>query len=80
MGKLPVFLKWAGGKRRILNELDSYFPKQFDNYFEPFLGAGSVFFHIKKKYNPKNCIISDINEDLINTYKAVRENFLLNLK
>lgn len=71
--KLPIFLKWAGGKRRIISELDSHFPKNFENYFEPFLGAGSVFFHIKKNYNPSYCEISDINKDLIETYKAVRD-------
>lgn len=80
MKKLPVFLKWAGGKRRILNELDNYFPKKIENYYEPFLGAGSVFFYIKKKYNPKKCIISDINKDLIDTYIAVRDKPLLLIK
>ena len=71
---LPIFLKWAGGKRRIMKYLDSYFPKNFENYYEPFLGAGSVFFHVKKNYNPKYCMISDINRDLVQTYIAVRDN------
>lgn len=69
----PVFLKWAGGKRRILKDLEPLFPPRIERYFEPFLGAGSVFFFIKRKYNPKFCEISDINEDLIETYKAVRD-------
>ena len=72
--KIPTFLKWAGGKRRILKDLELLFPKKFNSYFEPFLGGGSFFFFIKEKYNPKFSVISDINEDLILTYKAVRDN------
>lgn len=71
--KVPAFLKWAGGKRNILTELDSVFPKKFNNYFEPFIGGGAVFFYVKQKYNPKQCTISDINRDLIYTYLAVRD-------
>ncbi len=67
---IPTFLKWVGGKRRLINKLE--FPKKIERYFEPFLGAGSVFFYIKQKYNPKFCMISDINKDLINTFKAVK--------
>ena len=73
--KCPVkpFLKWAGGKRRILEALDSVFPEKIERFFDPFLGGGSVFFYIKQKYNPDYCMISDINKDLIDTYKAVRD-------
>ena len=71
--KIPTFLKWAGGKRRILKDLDRLFPEKIDRYFEPFLGAGSVFFFVKKKYNPKFCAISDINKDLVDTYISVRD-------
>lgn len=71
---IPTFLKWAGGKRRILNELKFSFPEEIERYFEPFLGAGSVFFFVKQTYNPKSCMISDINKDLIETFKAVRDN------
>jgi len=74
MIKIPTFLKWAGGKRRILNKLGNLFPKKIDRYFEPFLGAGAVFFFVKQKYNPKFCMISDINKDLIDTFIAVRDN------
>lgn len=71
--KIPTFLKWAGGKRRIIDQIAPTFPKKVDQYFEPFLGAGAMFFYIKKKYNPKYCEISDINKDLIDTFKAVRD-------
>ncbi|MCK4796162.1 MAG: Dam family site-specific DNA-(adenine-N6)-methyltransferase [Spirochaetes bacterium] len=70
---IPTFLKWAGGKRRIIRKLENNFPRKIKRYFEPFLGGGSVFFYIKQKYNPSDCYISDINKDLINTYIAVRD-------
>ena len=69
----PSFVKWAGGKRRLIGKLEPLFPIEIDRYFEPFLGGGAVFFYIKQKYNPKTCVISDINEDLIATYIAVRD-------
>lgn len=71
---IPTFLKWAGGKRRILPELAKLMPHKFDSYFEPFLGGGATFFFIKQTYGPKKIVISDINKDLVLTYKAVRDN------
>ena len=74
MIKIPTFLKWAGGKRKIIKKLEPLFPSKIDRYFEPFLGAGAVFFFVKQKYNPKFCMISDTNKDLIDTFIAVRDN------
>jgi DNA adenine methylase len=71
--KIPTFLKWAGGKRRILKDLTPLLPSKVESYFEPFLGGGAFFFFIKQKYNPKFSVISDINEDLILTYQAIRD-------
>ncbi|MES2226014.1 MAG: Dam family site-specific DNA-(adenine-N6)-methyltransferase [Patescibacteria group bacterium] len=71
---IPTFLKWAGGKRRILDTLDTLFPETIERYFEPFLGGGSVFFYVKQKYNPDFSLISDANADLVLTYQAVRDN------
>jgi len=70
---LPTFLKWVGGKRKVLSQLDKYVPREIDRYFEPFLGGGSVFFYIVQKYKPRYCMISDINKDLIRTYIDVRD-------
>lgn len=70
---LPVFLKWAGGKSQILDELVKRFPKKFNRYFEPFVGAGTVFFYIKKFNKVEKCFISDINEELINVFKVVKK-------
>jgi DNA adenine methylase len=77
------FLKWAGGKSQLINQFKNYFPKKIDHYIEPFLGGGSIFFYITQKYNPKTVYISDINKELINTYKVVRddvENLMVKLK
>ncbi|MBI4453872.1 DNA adenine methylase [Candidatus Woesearchaeota archaeon] len=69
----PAFLKWAGGKTQMLSQYATLYPKEFNHYFEPFLGSGAVFFHIKQKFKPKKCFLSDINEDLINTFNVVKE-------
>lgn len=71
---VPTFVKWAGGKTQLLDQFKKFFPKKFNGYLEPFVGSGAVFFYIKRKYNPKRVIISDNNEDLINTYIVVRDN------
>ncbi len=71
---IPTFLKWVGGKRKFLDKLDQNMPKEFGDYYEPFLGGGSVFFYMKQKFPEKKFTISDINEDLINTYKDIRDN------
>lgn len=62
-------LKWVGGKRRISNEIASHFPKSFGDYFEPFLGGGSVFFRAK----PTKAHLSDLNASLINYYIHLRD-------
>lgn len=72
--QIPTFLKWAGGKRKLLSTIDEHLPEKINKYYEPFLGGASVFFYIKQKYNPKFCMISDINKDLINSYINVRDN------
>jgi len=83
------FVKWAGGKTQLLQEIDNAIPMNFKKnpftYIEPFVGGGAVLFHLLKKYpNIKQAIINDINGDLINTYRTIKENveeliFLLKL-
>lgn len=65
---IKPFLKWAGGKTQLLPELTKYAPENFNKYIEPFIGGGSFFFNL----NPDNAIISDSNEELIITYKAIK--------
>ncbi len=72
------FIKWAGGKGQLLNQLSDLFPnfKNIKGYAEPFLGGGSVFFYLERcgYLRNKPIYLSDINENLINTYLIVRNN------
>jgi DNA adenine methylase len=70
MNKAQPFLKWVGGKSRLIPQYQPHFPAKFDIYFEPFLGGGAVFFHL----NPRTAMISDLNPELINTYNCIGEN------
>ena len=65
---MKPFLKWVGGKTQLLPALLSHVPKSFGAYHEPFLGGGALFFALQ----PKQAYLSDINLDLINTYRGVR--------
>lgn len=71
--QIPKFVKWAGGKGQLIEQFIPLFPKKFNRYIEPFVGSGAVFFHIIQNYNPKEVIISDINEELINAYEIIRD-------
>lgn len=63
------FLKWVGGKSRLIQQYIPYFPKSYKNYYEPFLGGGAIFFYLQ----PSAAILTDINAELINTYCCVRD-------
>lgn len=63
------FLKWAGGKARLIEQFKPYFPTDYGRYFEPFIGGGALYFHLQ----PENAVISDINERLISAYVAIRD-------
>jgi DNA adenine methylase len=67
------FLKWVGGKRSILEELKKRMPDNYGAYREPFVGGGALFFSVYKNQNKKNAYLSDINQHLITTYKAVQQ-------
>ncbi len=69
------FLKWAGGKSQLLSQFDHYLPRSFRTYFEPFLGGGAVFFHLVARGRIRKAVISDLNEDLIDCYLTVKENY-----
>ncbi len=68
--KCKPFLRWAGGKSRIVKYLIRLSPpRSYENYWEPFLGAGSLFFGLA----PRKSVISDSNLELINCYKAIKD-------
>ncbi len=65
---LLPFLKWAGGKRWLASSHGHIFPPQYNKFIEPFLGSGAIFFALQ----PKQAILSDVNSDLIETYKTIK--------
>jgi len=67
------FLKWVGGKGQLLGQLDAFFPATVTRYFEPFVGGGAVFFHLQHRFPRLRAFLRDINPELINTYRAVRD-------
>lgn len=68
---MKPFLKWAGGKRWLVESLQLKLPKFDGTYIEPFLGGGAVFFHTA----PSNAILSDVNPRLIETYQVIRDDW-----
>jgi len=74
--KHQPFIKWVGGKRGLLTQILDKFPTEFENYHEPFLGGGAVFFELYSQglLKDKKVFLSDINSELINTYNVVKTN------
>ncbi|MEG1821247.1 MAG: DNA adenine methylase, partial [Malacoplasma sp.] len=67
MIKGKPFVKWAGGKRQIIDKLKQYVPDDYLTYYEPFIGGGALFFEL----SPKNAVINDSNFELMNVYKIL---------
>jgi len=70
------FLKWAGGKTQLINDIEKSIPSKFlkENFIfiEPFVGSGAVLFWVLHKFpNLQKAVINDINQDLVNTYKII---------
>lgn len=72
------FIKWAGGKSQLINELKMRFPKglgsSINKYSEPFVGGGALLFYVLGNYSFEQVYISDINKELIQTYIQIRDN------
>ncbi|MHA1291472.1 MAG: DNA adenine methylase [Promethearchaeota archaeon] len=64
------FVKWAGGKRQLIPQIDKYIPREFNKYIEPFVGGGTLFFYLL----PQKAILIDNNWDLINCYNVIKNN------
>ena len=69
---ITPILKWAGGKSQLLSQMVPHFPASFENYHEPFLGGGAVFFFLAPTKGKKSWL-SDVNAELINFYQIVHD-------
>lgn len=75
------FLKWAGGKSQLLDELEDRLPKEIkhsktiEKYVEPFVGGGALFFYLKSNYNIKESYLYDINKELIIVYNTIKKDY-----
>jgi len=66
------FIQWVGGKRSLLEKYEGIIPTDFNNYYEPFVGGGAMFYHLHSKYgNTKKYFLSDLNKELVQTYKTI---------
>lgn len=76
VSNIKPFVKWAGGKNGLINSLVSFIPKNFNSYFEPFVGGGALFFYLKNLniLNSKKIYLNDKNVELINAYKQIKIN------
>lgn len=73
---MKPFMKWAGGKRQLLEELVKRLPKSYDCYYEPFLGCGALLLHLK----PEKAVAGDVNRQLINLWLQIKDNLPLLLQ
>lgn len=69
MLKGKPFVKWAGGKRQIIDKLKQYAPDEFNTYYEPFVGGGALLFEL----SPKKAVINDYNEELMNVFNCIKD-------
>lgn len=69
MLKGKPFVKWAGGKRQIIDKLNAYVPEEYNTYFEPFIGGGALLFEL----SPKKAVINDYNAELVNVYNCIKD-------
>jgi len=68
------FVKWAGGKRQLIPQIEKHIPKKFSSYFEPFLGGGALLFHLFSENKNLKGSVSDLNSDLVLSYITIRDN------
>lgn len=66
-----TFLKWAGGKNWFIKHQYQRLPQYYNRYIDPFLGGGALYFYME----PQQAILSDINEELITTFRAIRDDW-----
>lgn len=66
------FLRWAGSKKCLLSDIKRYLPAEYNNYYEPFMGSGALFFSISQEN--RAFYLSDLNQRLMNVYIQIRDN------
>jgi DNA adenine methylase len=67
------FLKWVGGKTQLLDAILRILPEETETYYEPFVGGGAVFFALAMRKRFRRAVINDFNQELIDTYRVVRD-------
>ena len=73
------FLKWAGGKGQLINQIKEFLPPEFvskkriEKYFEPFLGGGAVFFWLAQEYKINKAFLYDVNPEIVTAYQVIRD-------
>lgn len=72
--RLKPFIKWAGGKARLVPEILARLPESIDTYYEPFVGGAAVFFALAARKRFKRAVLSDLNTELVDVYRAVKGN------
>ena len=73
--KIKPFLKWAGGKGQLIDKIERFYPfdEKINKYAEPFIGGGAVLFDILNKFELEKIYIGDVNIELLNCYKIIKE-------
>src|SRR5699024_5378315 len=68
--KLIPILKWAGGKRQLIPQIRKYMPDEYNDYYEPFIGAGALLLELQHQ----TAVINDFNDGVINTHQIIKNN------
>ncbi len=76
--KAKPFLKWAGGKGQLIEQMRSYLPKEIvatgriEKYFEPFVGGGAIFFWLSQEFEIGKAYLYDVNPEIVLAYKTIK--------
>jgi len=67
------FVKWAGGKKQLVPQIEPFLPEKMAHYYEPFTGGGAVFFHLANAGRFERATLNDWNAELVDTYRTIRD-------
>src|SRR3989338_4219891 len=77
-GQAKPFLKWAGGKGQLIEQIRTHLPKEIvrlgkiSKYFEPFVGGGAIFFWLAQEFEIEKAYLYDINPEIVMAYKKLK--------